>query len=108
MNIFSSLTKTIGGVLNLIDTNLDTLESLSKAGNTKAKSFSNALSFDEEIRQTLRGSKEYKKARMKAIISEETEKLKEIKKQNTDDTDDTDDTDSLSNDISDMISNIKF
>ena len=64
MNLFNSLTQTVSGVLNLIDTNIETLQHVSKAGNTKAKSFSNALEFDEQIRQTLRGSKEYKKARM--------------------------------------------
>jgi len=104
MNLFSSVITTIGGVLNLIDTNIDTLEKLSKAGNIKAKSFSNALAFDEKIKQELRSSDEYKNARMNKILKEELERVE----QEEDEEQEEETSDGLKSDINDMINSVKF
>jgi len=65
----------INNIFKLGSINVDSLINVSKALNTKSEAFSNALSFDEQIRQTLRASDSYKKARMNQILKEELEKV---------------------------------
>jgi len=104
MNIFSSATKTIGGILSLVDTNIETLKYISEVGNVRAKGVRNAYSFDEQIREKLRGSKEYQKARMNKILNEELSKVKDT----SSDTDNEDTDNGLTDEINDMINELKY
>jgi len=104
MNILKSLGNTTLGLLSLADTNIETLKYISEVGNIRAKSIRNAYSFDEKIREKLRSSKEYQKARMNQILKEELEKVKDI----SSDTDNEDTDNGLTDDINDMISNLRY
>ena len=73
--MLGQLNNTITNMLKVIDTNLDTITEVSRAGNLKAKSFANALAFDEQIRTRLRSSNKYRELRAKNIMREELNKL---------------------------------
>ena len=102
--MLGKLNNTINNLLKVIDTNLDTITEVSRVGNLKAKSFSNALEFDEQIRTKLRSSNKYRELRAKQIMQEELNKLAIDEVQD----DDSDDENSFDDLISEFEDNITF
>jgi len=104
--VLRQFTDTVSNMLNMVNKNIDTIQEVSKVGNIKAKSFVNALEFDEQIRKRLRDTKKYQQLRAKQIMQEELNKLNinnEVQ-----DNDSQDDENSFDDLISEFEQNITF